>query len=705
MSLLAPIYFLGGLAIVAPILFHLIRRQTRNRVSFSSLMFLDEARPKQTRRSRIENWPLLLLRCIALLVLAFAFSRPFFRQAGLIDAAVPGRHVVMMIDTSASLRRAGAWPRTLEIANSVIDDLAANDQVSLIGFDQAADVMVSGSTDRLLLRAELDRLSPSWAKTDWDAALVMAADVIAETRMRNSSVPDQPVQREQAVQVVLISDMQRGFDFAKLNQQVWPADVPVDVRRVRVKPVANASLTVVPPATDSSVGDAGPAELMVRIAHWSEDDQANGTFELAWLDESTGRRFGALTTQVPANQVRTVRMTQTSDQCVCLELRGDDCDFDNRHYIAPPSRLSRRCLVLAGGAGDPRDRPDFYLRNVPLNRPGTAVEIDTLPSLPSETIDAAATPLIVVTQPMGPPDASRLRSVMTDGATVLVVLSSDDVGTDADDGPAWQMTLDELASGTSDTGVATGVADEPSDLTRLTVGETTDEPARLSRIDFANPLFATLAAPQFNDFSKMSFWRHRLVQTTGSAWSTAASFDDDSPAIVSRPVGAGRLWVLTSGWQPKESQLALSTKFIPLMHAWFWRAGGLSDSESSRRSAQWFVGDRLPGDDPAVSIVTQPGLRPGLTGDPSQMLAVNLHPSESDTRAVPADELERFGLTLGKVASAESLDDARRQLLSAELEQRQSVWRWLLLAGLCLLILETAAAGFPRSRSSDAVTT
>ncbi len=74
MSLLAPLYFLGALAVTLPILFHLIRRQPKGQVEFSSLMFLRPTPPRLTRRSRLDNWPLLLIRALALTLLALAFA-------------------------------------------------------------------------------------------------------------------------------------------------------------------------------------------------------------------------------------------------------------------------------------------------------------------------------------------------------------------------------------------------------------------------------------------------------------------------------------------------------------------------------------------------------------------------------------------------------------------------------------------------------
>src|SRR5439155_7419791 len=74
MSFLAPLYIAGALAVALPIIFHLIRRTPQGRQEFSSLMFLAPSPPRITRRSRLSNIVLLLLRAAALCLLAFAFA-------------------------------------------------------------------------------------------------------------------------------------------------------------------------------------------------------------------------------------------------------------------------------------------------------------------------------------------------------------------------------------------------------------------------------------------------------------------------------------------------------------------------------------------------------------------------------------------------------------------------------------------------------
>src|SRR3954471_12571154 len=103
MTFLAPLFLLGGLAIVGPIIFHLIRRTTKDIVPFSSLMFLSATPPRMTKRSRLENLWLLLLRVLVLLLLALGFGRPLPQRMTAPDAAADaGIRTVVLLDTSAS---------------------------------------------------------------------------------------------------------------------------------------------------------------------------------------------------------------------------------------------------------------------------------------------------------------------------------------------------------------------------------------------------------------------------------------------------------------------------------------------------------------------------------------------------------------------------------------------------------------------------
>jgi hypothetical protein len=137
MGFLAPLYILGLLGIGIPVLIHLIRRMPQGRQLFSSLMFLSPSPPRLTRRSRLSNWLLLLLRAAAVIVLALAFARPYLHW-GDTEGKDPlaGRRVIFLVDTSASMRRDSLWDDAKKQVETALKELEPTDEVGLYFFDR-----------------------------------------------------------------------------------------------------------------------------------------------------------------------------------------------------------------------------------------------------------------------------------------------------------------------------------------------------------------------------------------------------------------------------------------------------------------------------------------------------------------------------------------------------------------------------------------
>ena len=105
-----------------------------------------------------------------------------------------------------------------------------------------------------------------------------------------------------------------------------------------------------------------------------------------------------------------------------------------------------------------------------------------------------------------------------------------------------------------------------------------------------HPLFAPFADSRFSDFTKIHFWNYRKMDFSAlTNAQTLARFDNGDPAIVSIPAGKGRVFVFTSGWHPADSQLALSSKFVPLLYSIMELSGAAPPPP-----AQHFVGATLP---------------------------------------------------------------------------------------------------------------
>ena len=296
----------------------------------------------------------------------------------------------------------------------------------------------------------------------------------------------------------------------------------------------------------------------------------------------------------------------------------------------------------------------------------------------------------VVTDHLSDSRMDALQKFMTGGGTVLFVMKN--------------------VAAAGDIGRLAGVD-------RLTADEVTPPNyALLGMIDFNHPMFAPFADARFNDFTKIHFWKYRRVDAAKLPGARVlAKFDSGDPAILEIPRGNGRLLVLTSGWQPADSQLAVSSKFVPLLYSILDLSGGIHTT-----LAQFHIGDEvnLAGLMPAAatsaisvrkpdgtavqlaagetrfSDTETPGIYSVTTSQPPVRFAVNLDGAESRTAMLPGDELQRLGVPMkAREVALSTQVEQKRRLHDAELEDRQKLWRWLTLTALMVLLGETFVAG------------
>ncbi len=160
------------------------------------------------------------------------------------------------------------------------------------------------------------------------------------------------------------------------------------------------------------------------------------------------------------------------------------------------------------------------------------------------------------------------------------------------------------------------------------------------------------------------------------------------------------MFVMTSGWQPEDSQLGVSSKFVPLLYRVLDLSGG-----GEARGESLVVGDQLReagvevrdsrgrllerGDGGGI-VMNEPGIYQLRRGDAVERVVVNLEPSEVRTTMMEAEQLEASGVPLAASAEEVLAEESRmRQLDFAELESRQKVWKWLLLVAVVVVVAET----------------
>ena len=107
MSFVAPLFLAGLLLIGLPFWLHRLQTQSSERKPFSSAMLLETARQQVHVRKKLKFLLLLSMRVLLLALVAFAFARPFISvPPEIMEATEAGTHLVV-VDTSASMSRAG----------------------------------------------------------------------------------------------------------------------------------------------------------------------------------------------------------------------------------------------------------------------------------------------------------------------------------------------------------------------------------------------------------------------------------------------------------------------------------------------------------------------------------------------------------------------------------------------------------------------
>ncbi len=746
MSFLFPLYLLGALAIAIPILLHLRRRPPKDHQTFSSLMFLEKSPERLTRRTRIERWLLLALRCLALILLALMFGRPFLRSVETEPGGGEGRRVVVLIDASASMKREDFWTRALAEAARTLESTGPADEVAVARFDDRLTlVRPFSSLVNLPGSARADALEealgggddgkvtalPGWRATNLGAALTEAADLIADAASRRE-VDDQ--------QIVVISDFQEGADRDSLNRYAWPEDVMV--RPVVIdsdKPSGNLALHLVAVSADAAGGQAPsgeseseadpdkaeaggetgirPPRRRARITNGR--DSESETFTLSWRGDDGSGIDGFL----PAGASRVLPVPPRPDESRdgILEISGDRHPFDNLAYVARTQPVPVEILYLGRDAKpDDVGSPLFYLSRAMHRTP----VID--PSVSAMGFDEAAAraeeignaPVVVVRSDAQTPGdlAGPLASVATEGGLVIAIVNE---GTEA----AFLEGLTGLE----------GLALEEAEVRDY---------AMLTELDFDHPVLAPFAQARIRDFTKIHTWRHRRLTLPEGAVDRVrvlARFDSGAPAWIEVPRSGetgtgGRVLLFLSGWEPRESQLALSSKFIPLVYGLLGQAGFSAVAEPTR-----YVGDPipLPANETDLSVTLPDGNT--VTPDPgsdqftgtetpgfyvvtsldalgqsqSRVHAINLPPEESRVEPIdPVVALGEFGVRVDDAgAGLGALSDAgaeagmltetqRRRIEIEEKEGNQKLWKWLLVAVLGVLVIETWLAGRRRTAGS-----
>ena len=666
MGVLVPAFLAGLAALLVPVLLHLRQRDRDTPHRFPSLMFLERLPIRTADRRRITDWPLLLLRLLALVLLVLAFARPYLRPRGGGGATGGARMVVVLLDRSLSMSHRDVWPAALDSARRVVNALRADNRVALVLFDDEADVVQPFTSDRAVVRAALASARPRATGTRYAAGLRAARQLAADAGGGR-------------VEVVMISDLQRG-GLSGVAGLDLPASITVRTVAVTARDRANARVG----AVDARRGVRSGRQL-VSIRARVESRDAPASRRMSVMLRLNGRPSGTALVSVPGTGEASVEFDAVPLPAGLV--RGEvtiDPDAlaadDTAHFALSPDDALRVLLVASDDVG--ADETLYLERALAVDgTPPVRLERVSGGRVDARALDSAALVLLWDTPLPGGGAGTALAEWVRRGGGLVVVAG---------------RRLSARATSTSVMPASVAGRADRAGGQGGSLGDVLVDHPLLAPFRGARP---ALHAPRFLRYSRLE---------PGARAEVVARFDDGAAAIVDRREGAGRVVMVAVPLDARAGDFPLLPAYLPFVRRLVVYTAGRDAAALSRATGeQWLLPGALR--EPVVSTPGGSIVRPArdargatvplreagvyalhdgaVRGVPLRLLAVNPPAGESDlTPITPRDLLlgTRQDTTSLAVPAAAPAPDAA--------ERRQSLWRLLIGALAVLLVAEMLVA-------------
>jgi len=338
MSFLTPLFFLGVAALAAPILVHLVRRTRARRVQFPALVFVRQVPQRTIRRRTLHNILLMLLRCLAILLIVIAFTRPFFSGGSAAKDNTAAGATVILIDNSLSMRREGLFAEAQRRAEKTVDDARNDEQIALVSFDKRYTVLNRFLTDKNRVRSGITSLAAGWDGTDYEQGLRGAESLLSEVETTGPK------------RIVMISDFQApGWTQAtatfKLsnNTQLTTLDVGGN------NPPPNIAITNVE-ARSVVFGQKYEDNLVVHVSNYSDTPKDHIQVDFQINDQTVEKRdisFNSRDSRVV--EFTGFNLNEGANRCT-INIPSGDFPWDNRFYFTLRRETPAKALIIEGAS-------------------------------------------------------------------------------------------------------------------------------------------------------------------------------------------------------------------------------------------------------------------------------------------------------------------------------------------------------------------
>ncbi len=668
MSFLNPLFLLGLAAVAAPIIVHLVRRTKAPRIEFPSLMFVRRVPQRTIRKRMVTNWLLLFLRCLAFLLLALAFVRPYFGNSAANDAQ--GRRAnVILLDTSFSMRYGKRFEQAQQRAKSAIEQAKGNESFALVAFGQSYETLVKFTSDATKLKSAIDGAQPGSGATEYTQALRGAADLFKEVTQKDR-------------RIVLISDFQAaGRNPAEAAFQL-SKDIklqPVDVGEQNTSNLAVTDLSAQPLIYQPKYSE----KLTARIANFSDDARDGVRVEFQLNEHAVEKRE----LKIAAHDAAVVEFTgfnlNEGVNRAVIQVEGDNFPFDNKFYFTLRRAEQLKALLIETAV---RGRSEsFYIRNALTTGENLPFSVETKSAGSVNPTEVGQYRVVILNDAVISPALATSLAKFVEGGGGLIIGTGPHT-----DAAVFNQVFQNIAPAKLENAV------------RLTSGSGS-EYVTMSEIKTDHPIFDV-----FRQSGRLAsariFGYTRTTPREGAA--VLARYEDGNPALIEATHGNGKMLLFTSTFDASWNDLPLTPLYLPLIRQMTRFLGERETHAWNPINQAFTIVAAKDGSLPAVDApngdrVTE--RKQSATGEliinakeqgfyrlryanSADFAAVNVDSKESDLTKLNVDEF--ITSVTGADPKAQASTAANEKLTNEEAESRQRVWWWLLIMALLLFLTE-----------------
>lgn len=707
MSFLEPLFLIGLLAAGLPLLVHLFNRKKAIRRQFPAMTFLLESNQKNARSVKVRQWLLMALRILVIALVALALAKPYaMSRSGVASSDRLPTATIIVVDTSASMRRDGWWERTRDALDETLDQARPWDELGVVlSAPQGEGQVVRLSGDHGAARGALDALEPGEGSADLASALQAAGEQLAASQLPNR-------------RILLFSDLAAG---GWRPEAAPPSPLPYEL------------IAISPRAADEPL----PQNLGVESVSYAQEASGQGAawrFDVSLVNTgdapSEGREIRLVIDDkiIAADRLQSIEPGKSAIHTfrhnvegaglkqARVELVGEDgYPGDDTRHLLLRLRDKLRVLLVNGEPNSVAYSDELFFLSRALN-PARDATSGILPKLVSpdglltEPLEDYEVVLLANVPRVTTPAAARLERYVRDGGGLFIALG-DQVDVEATNSALRELLPKPLRS-----------------LKELAQQDDPDAPVKITRPGAArtqHPIFRAFELPGGTTLQSVQIFSYMLLEPSSPQQSTTLlSYKDNAPALIERKVDNGHVLLWTSTIDSEWTDLPLRAPFVPLMQR---AVMYLARRAASKAQDEIDVGQKVRLEvagmarerviiqgplhaeaperavvEPADGVATFTPARAGCymvwadsdeIGDTSAgerprnrldelAFCANVPAAESDLRALPADALDPW-LSTAQRADQRGAEGVRGP------QQRKNLWPTILFIVTLLLLAET----------------